>query len=1196
MPGRNKTNPAANPAVERARSTATKRDRVTSSDHLLRLLVTAGDVLPWDLDIALDRFRWGASPEWLLGPLPQNAVGYPDLREIVHAGDRARLLAALAAASDKRGPFQLEFRIDCGNNVMRNVLARGHSSADSGVLPTHVNGVLIDLGTRAIAVAPVSEPPLPASAPQENQQALLDSLPDAAWIKNIKGRLTAVNAAFCRRHGITPEAALGKTAFDFYPRDEAAKLLREDSEVVTTRQPLRYETSHESDGRSSWLEIVKSPLFDGAGAVAGVFASARDITARKIAEQNLQDSERRFRMLAEMSSDWYWEQDAECRFTSITSRSNGVLDFKAMIGKRRWEIAAEDVQPEFWRAHRATLEAHLPFHDFEYTSIQPGGARHRFLISGKPVYDERGKFAGYRGVGSDITARKAAEAELRLAKERLELALEGSRLALWDTDIATGAVYLSEAWAHMLGLPAGETRTTTAELMALVHPNDLAEATRLSVETLRGERDEYMMEHRVHAADGSWRWIISRGRVSARDERGRALRMSGTNLDITERREMESSLRLALSRSEVLLQTTPTAIALVRNRMFVRCNPAMERLFGAEAGALFNRSTDVLYPSIEDWLEAEEKYRETLARGETFSEQLEFMRQNGERFWAVVAARELEPGSPEVLFTFTDVTAQQNLMRAMVRAKEMADAASQSKSSFLATMSHEIRTPMNGVLGMLELMEFTDLNVEQRESLTVARDSATALLRLIDDILDFSKIEAGQLEICAEPLSLQRLASRAATVYAELATRKGLLLEHRVDPRIAAAHLGDGLRITQIINNLLSNAIKFTTRGKVTLEADSLGRDDGAEQLRLTVRDTGIGVSADEQRRLFQPFAQANAATTRNFGGTGLGLSICRRLAEMMGGNISMESEAGKGTTMTVLLRLPVSDAALPADRDNALREEINARNQAEAMSHALGATILVADDHPVNLRLMERQASLLGYEVVLARDGIEALEKWKNGRFAMLVTDCHMPRMDGYELAREIRRIEAANGVANPTPIIACTANALAGDAAACFEAGMNDYLSKPTTLEALKAKIEHWIAADAGAHGDDTAPAAASAPAATPATALLDADTLTEFTGGDATLRREILRQFVAANEPDAVEMRETIGGADFAAIARVAHRIKGASRMIGAQPYADVAERMERAARNADRAALDDTLDDFEHELARLTEYLQNETAAA
>jgi PAS domain S-box-containing protein len=780
-------------------------------------------------------------------------------------------------------------------------------------------------------------------------------------------------------------------------------------------------------------------------------------------------------MLAEMSSDWYWEQDAEFRFTSITSRSSTAIDFTALIGKRRWEIQTENVSAEQWAAHLSALQAHLHFQDFEYTTVQPDGSRHQFVTSGKPVYDRDGKFVGYRGVGSDITERKVAEAELRLAKEHLEL---------------------------------------------------------------------------------------------------------------------------ALGRSEVLLQTTPTAIALVRDRAFVRCNPAMERLFGAEPGTLVGRDTAVLYADIEDWLHTEELVRETLARGEIFSEQIEFVRHGGERFTALAAARELEAGSSEVLFTFTDVTAQQNLMRALVRAKELADAASQSKSSFLATMSHEIRTPMNGVLGMLELMAFGKLDDEQRESLTIARESATALLRLIDDILDFSKIEAGQLEISPTPVSLADVAGRAAAVYAELATRKGLLLAHRIDPRIAPAHLADGLRITQIINNLLSNAIKFTTAGKVTLEITSLGHNAGSEELRLCVTDTGIGITPAQQRRLFQPFVQADSETTRHYGGTGLGLSICRRLADMMGGDISMESTPGTGTTMTVLLRLPVCDTALVKPRDGEAQQEPLAEAGPPATGETGSAAILVADDHPVNLRLIERQITLLGHEAVLAKDGIEALERWKTGRYAMLLTDCHMPRMDGYQLTREIRRLEAAAGSTAPLPIIACTANALAGEATDCLEAGMNDYLSKPTTLQALKSKIDRWLTP-----ADRTTPVAGP-PAAAPATAAaiitdaapMDAATLDEFTGGDAGLRGEILQQFLVTNDADVIELRLHLTGKDTAAIASVAHRIKGASRMIGATPFAAAAERIERAARADDRAAIDAGSSVFESELKRLISHLESETLAA
>ncbi|MBI5911632.1 MAG: response regulator, partial [Betaproteobacteria bacterium] len=596
-----------------------------------------------------------------------------------------------------------------------------------------------------------------------------------------------------------------------------------------------------------------------------------------------------------------------------------------------------------------------------------------------------------------------------------------------------------------------------------------------------------------------------------------------------------------------------------------------------------------------------------IARGETFSGELELVRQNGEHFWAVAAGRSIEPGSPQVLFAYTDVTTQQNLARALAAAKEAADAANKAKSGFLAAMSHEIRTPMNGVLGMLELLELTELDGEQRETLTLARDSAVSLLRLIDEILDFSKIEAGQMEINPEPVSLAELADRSATVYLELASRKGVRVECKVDPRIAEAHLADGLRVSQIVNNLLSNAIKFTAQGMVTLELESADRGADDELVRLTVADTGIGVPPEHQGRLFQPFVQGDSDTTRMYGGTGLGLSICRRLAELMGGSIGLQSQPGQGATVTVLLRLPVTDPCALQSRKGVRFDQLAAtggygRGADDAV--AAGACILIADDHPVNLKLIQRQVSLLGYATDLARDGVEALEKWKTGAYALVLTDCNMPRMDGYQLAREIRRLEAAEKTARPIPIIACTANARASEASVCIEAGMNDYLSKPIALPALRSKLGQWIgssviATDASAAaGRPPGPAAPAKPGmagADPASGEppLDSVTLNQFTGGDEELRREILREFLAANAADAVALREALAGEDLAAIARAAHRARGASRMIGAQPFADVAERIEEAARTEDRAAVRGCVTDFEREQARLVECLRAET---
>ncbi len=1046
------------------------RKQVLSQDLVQHLLVSAAGALPWEWDLDIDAFRWAAPPEWLFGRALRPDQG---LREIVHPTDRERFIAAVFLAKERASSFALELCLQLDESTMIDCLVRGFSTADAGDTSV-VNGVVIELAKR-----PKIRPEL-EFVKTNHRQTLLDNLADAAWLKNTRGILLAANSAFCKRYDFDQAAVVGKSEFDLFPREKASQLRNEDSEVMSSRTPMTYESAQDIDGRSCWIEVVKAPVFDEEGNLLGSQSTLRDISTRKISERQLQESERRFRMLAEMSSDWYWEQNADLRFTSISNRINSQIDSRTAIGKTCWELNVEDVTLEQWNKHREALKARLPFSNFEYTWIQPNGARRRIINSGKPVYDDSGKFMGYRGIGADVT----------------------------------------------------------------------------------------------------------------------------------ERRTMETSLRRALERSEVLLETTPTATALVRDYCFVHCNPAMDRLFGYATGELLGRKTDVLYAGVEDWLQAEESVSNAIANSTTFSEQVEFVRANGEHFWAVAAARPLEQGTSDVLYTFTDVTAQQNIMRALTRAKEMSDAASESKSGFLATMSHEIRTPMNGVLGMLELLDLTDLNKDQRESLGVARDSAIALLRLIDDILDFSKIEAGQVEIKAEPTALVSVVNRVIAVFTELATRKGLLLEHRVDPLLWPVHMIDGFRLTQILNNLLSNAVKFTARGRITLSVESIERDLDTELIRLSVRDTGIGVPLEQQAQLFRPFVQADSNTTRKYGGTGLGLSICRHLAEMMGGNIELESEPGNGTTMTVRLRLPLSHVPAVAIENNSRQERLTENTRASADTETVLTTILIADDHPINLRLIERQVSLLGFDTELARDGLEALEKWKTGKYRLLLTDCHMPNMDGYQLSTEIRRLEELAATSMPTAIIACTADAFASNAELCAKSGMDDYISKPTTLAALKEKIEQWLQP---ASIDNSAPAdtvnANEVEVAEPSPSvalpivtrimpaapdLMDPEVLAEFTGGDESLRREILLQFIAADDADAANLREKFGNTDLEGIAQVSHRIKGASNMIGAKPYARAAERLNRGARTGDLVEVEAGIVEFEYQRELLNQLLQEATA--
>ena len=385
---------------------------------------------------------------------------------------------------------------------------------------------------------------------------------------------------------------------------------------------------------------------------------------------------------------------------------------------------------------------------------------------------------------------------------------------------------------------------------------------------------------------------------------------------------------------------------------------------------------------------------------------------------------------------------------------------------FLATMSHEIRTPMIGITGMVEVLSHTPLDTEQRHSLNVIQASAEALLRIIGDILDFSKIEAGRLELVPTAIDLRQLVHGMAAAFAGAASSKGLVLEARIDGRIGPAYRADSLRLRQILANFLSNAIKFTDKGRVDIVLEPIDapgtRDEvDADRLRFSVSDTGIGISAEQRARLVEPFSQAESDTSRRYGGTGLGLAICARLAELMEGHIDMDSEPGRGTTIHLTVRLPRAAAddvspATPAPAQAVPFASQRAPSVAEA--EAAGTLVLLIDDHPTNRIVISRQLALAGFACEVAEDGREGFERWRTGRYALVLSDVHMPGVDGYQLARMIREEEGRQSGVR-TPIVALTASALKGEAERCLAAGMDDCLIKPVPVPVLAERLSRWL-----------------------------------------------------------------------------------------------------------------------------------------
>lgn len=648
----------------------------------------------------------------------------------------------------------------------------------------------------------------------------------------------------------------------------------------------------------------------------------------------------------------------------------------------------------------------------------------------------------------DISARKNSEEALRASEMKFKSLLQSANDAVIAADDENRIIAWNRAAERIFGYSEAEA---LGQSLGMIIPERFREAHRQGLARVAGGVPSKLV--------GMTLELVSLRRtgeefpielsLSTWNQDGK-MYFTSVIRDLSEKKKAEATLKSTTKTLQTLIRESPVGILVLGSDFKLKLwNPACERIFGWPAEEALGNFFPFVPPEKTD--EARGIIDRILKTREPYFFEADRVRKDGARIRISTAAMPLveEDGRAQGLMAvISDVTEQVQSRRELLQAKERAELsnaqlskATQAKSEFLANMSHEIRTPINGVIGMASLLLDTNLSNEQREYSDSIRRSADTLLTLVNDILDFSKIEAGKVTFEAIDFDLEQVVDDIERTLSFNVRSKGLRLARSLAKDLPRSINGDPTRVRQVLLNLVGNAIKFTREGHVVIEISLVSRSQSGVVLKFAVVDSGIGISPEGLKRMFQTFSQVDSSTTRKFGGTGLGLSISKHLVEMMKGEIGVESEEGKGSTFW--FKIPFG-----------LGAEIVQQKTAPVALEPSGTRmrILVAEDNSVNQVIAVKMLEKMGHTAVAVANGLEAVEALRTGPYDMILMDCQMPEMDGYEATRVIRQERLGGDI----PIIALTANAMAGDREKCLDAGMSDYLAKPMKPHELADAIE--------------------------------------------------------------------------------------------------------------------------------------------
>ena len=1067
------------------------------------------------------------------------------------------------------------------------------------------------------------------------------------------------------------------------------------------------------NGKTMPLEIITGNLSGHGDAVLLL----RDITERQRAEEKIKRARDDYLTITNLTGDITVKVDREDKWTFL---NDGACQFwgkprKELIGKAFTDYL-HPADQEKTKAALKKVENKETVKSLINSQKTPEGWK-TVEWNGAPLFDDDGNYVGFQATGRDITERKLAEEELRESEEKHSNLFQHSYDAIFIHDLDGKIIDVNQKVLNLFGY----TKEQILSLTILdLHPEEALEKSKRAFETISAD-GVVNLEIDFKKKDGG---VFPAEISSSLFEVGGEKVVQGIVRDITERKSMEKALRESEKKHRTMVEQSLQGLAVVQDFRIVFANTALADMTGYTVEELLSLSPDKVEPLIhaEDRDLVWGRFQDRLS-GKPVLPRYEFriVRKDGTVRWLEMFASRIDyRGKPAAQAALMDITERKQAEEHLKKAKEEAEDANRLKSEFLANMSHEIRTPMNAIIGMTDITLDTDLTEEQRDYLGTVKESARGLLELLNDILDLSKIEADRVELETIDFDLRVTVEGVADTLATKASAKGLELACIIHSQVPCLLRGDPGRIRQILMNLAGNAIKFTEEGEVVIRVELEEETEDSAELVVSVVDTGVGIPADQQAWIFESFTQADGSTTRKHGGTGLGLSISRRLVEMMGGRIGVESKPSKGsrfwftvalqkqedsheelppvapdirgmrilvvddnqTNRTIVVKMTESFGCSPeavesgkeairalkraAHREKlfdlvlldmqmpgmdgeetlgAIRQDPDIKDVTVIILTSLGVRgdvarlqalggagyltkpikqsqlfdtiitvlsrqkrvvgeepirivtrhtiaeekrrktrILLAEDNPMNQKLAVALLKRAGYLIDAVENGRLAVEAINRRAYDLVLMDVQMPEMDGFEATRAIRKKQDER---KDIPIVAMTAHAMKGDREKCLQAGMDDYVAKPIEPQELLGTIEKWTrSCDSN---EATVGRKESGTHQLPPGIPIDLEAALDRFDGDNEFLEKMLQEFVES-APKQLEMLEgAIKKGDAKLVEREAHSIKGAAGNLGATGIADVSLKLELLARKTNLTGTNHVIARLKTEFKRLEEYV-------